>query len=117
MVFGGASSAVTIASGKVAKELGRLYFGTTTSANATTGSEGHDHMFREYPNAWMTANALGSYLTSTFGDAKYFYVTADYTWGWSSESSIREFTNTSDKQAGVSSRNGKNRTLRPLQCS
>ncbi|MBU2874276.1 ABC transporter substrate-binding protein [Marinobacter salexigens] len=99
MVFGGASSAVTIASGKVAKELGRLYFGTTTSANATTGSEGHDHMFREYPNAWMTANALGSYLTSTFGDAKYFYVTADYTWGWSSESSIREFTNTSDKQA------------------
>jgi ABC-type branched-subunit amino acid transport system substrate-binding protein len=99
MVFGGASSAVTIASGKVAKELGRLYFGTTTSANATTGSEGHDHMFREYPNAWMTANALGSYLTTTFGDANYFYVTADYTWGWSSEASIREFTNTSDKEA------------------
>lgn len=97
MVFGGASSAVTIASGKVAKELGRLYFGTTTSANATTGSEGHDHMFREYPNAWMTANALGSYLTTTFGDANYFYV--DYTWGWSSEASIREFTNTSDKEA------------------
>ncbi|PCM43937.1 ABC transporter substrate-binding protein [Marinobacter sp. ANT_B65] len=99
MVFGGASSAVTIVSGKVAKKLGRLYFGTTTSANATTGSEGHDHMFREYPNAWMTANALGSYLTSEFGDAKYFYVTADYTWGWSSEASIREFTNTPDKQA------------------
>ncbi|MDO6442328.1 ABC transporter substrate-binding protein [Marinobacter sp. 2_MG-2023] len=98
MIFGGASSAVTIASGKVAKKLGRLYFGTTTSANATTGSEGHDHMFREYPNAWMTANALGSYLTSTFDDAKYFYVTADYTWGWSSEASIRKFTNTSDTE-------------------
>ncbi|MBQ0834377.1 ABC transporter substrate-binding protein [Marinobacter sp.] len=99
MVFGGASSAVTIASGKVARGLDRLYFGTTTSANATTGSEGHDHMFREYPNAWMTANALGSYLTKTFDDSKYFYVTADYTWGWSSEESIREFTKTSDKQA------------------
>ncbi len=99
MVFGGASSAVAIASGKVARDLGRLYFGTTTSANATTGSEGHDYMFREYPNAWMTANALGRYLTTTFGDAKYFYVTADYTWGWSSEESIREFTNTSDKTA------------------
>ncbi|WP_372987157.1 ABC transporter substrate-binding protein [Marinobacter sp.] len=98
MVFGGASSAVTIASGKVAKKLGRLYFGTTTSANATTGSEGHDHMFREYPNAWMTANALGHYLTENFGDANYFYVTADYTWGHSSEASLREFTNTTDTQ-------------------
>ncbi|SFR61148.1 amino acid/amide ABC transporter substrate-binding protein, HAAT family [Marinobacter daqiaonensis] len=99
MLFGGASSAVAIASGKAAKELGRLYFGTTTSANATTGSEGHDHMFREYPNAWMTGNALGSYLTETFGDAKYFYVTADYTWGKSSEASLRNFTNTSDTEA------------------
>lgn len=99
MVFGGASSAVTIASGKVAKNLGRLYFGTTTSANATTGSEGHDHMFREYPNAWMTANTLGNYLTSNFSDSKYFYVTADYTWGWSSEESFRNFTNTTDKEA------------------
>ncbi|SHK17033.1 amino acid/amide ABC transporter substrate-binding protein, HAAT family [Marinobacter antarcticus] len=98
MLFGGASSAVAIASGKVAKDLDRLYFGTTTSANATTGSEGHDHMFREYPNAWMTAKALGSYLTKTFDDSKYFYVTADYTWGLSSEASIRNFTNTTDKQ-------------------
>lgn len=98
MVFGGASSPVTIASGKVAKQLDRLYFGTTTSANATTGSEGHDHMFREYPNAWMTANALGHYLTENFGDANYFYVTADYTWGESSEASIRKFTNTTDTQ-------------------
>lgn len=98
MIFGGASSPVTIASGKVAKQLGRLYFGTTTSANATTGSEGHDHMFREYPNAWMTANALGHYLTENFRDASYFYVTADYTWGQSSEASIRAFTNTTDTQ-------------------
>lgn len=99
MLFGGASSAVTIASGKEAKEHNRLYFGTTTSANATTGAEGHDHMFREYPSAWMTANALGSYMTSTFGDAKYFYVTADYTWGHSSEESLRKFTETLDTQA------------------
>ncbi|MFO7529584.1 MAG: ABC transporter substrate-binding protein [Marinobacter sp.] len=41
IVFGGASSAVTIASGKVAKKLGRPYFGTTTSANATTDTKKH----------------------------------------------------------------------------
>ncbi|OEY67841.1 ABC transporter substrate-binding protein [Marinobacter sp. X15-166B] len=99
MLFGGASSAVTIVSGKVARDLGRIYFGSTTSANATTGSEGHDHMFREYPNAWMTAHTLGNYLSTTFGDSKYFYVTADYTWGWSSEASLRQFTDTTDDQA------------------
>ncbi|AOY89092.1 branched-chain amino acid ABC transporter substrate-binding protein [Marinobacter salinus] len=99
MVFGGASSAVAIASGKAAKKLDRLYFGTTTSANATTGSEGHDHMFREYPNAWMTANALGHYLRENYDGLRYFYVTADYTWGQSSEASIRKFTNTTDEQA------------------
>lgn len=99
MVFGGASSAVAIASGKMAKKLDRLYFGTTTSANATTGSEGHDHMFREYPNAWMTANALGHYLKENFGDDRYFYVTADYTWGHSSEASLRKFTDTMDEKA------------------
>ena len=97
MVFGGASSAVAIASGKMAKSLNRIYFGTTTSANATTGSEGHDHMFREYPNAWMTANALGHFLRENYGDSKYFYLTADYTWGHSSEASIRNFTGTTDE--------------------
>ncbi|SNC59628.1 amino acid/amide ABC transporter substrate-binding protein, HAAT family (TC 3.A.1.4.-) [Marinobacter sp. es.048] len=97
MVFGGASSSVAIASGKMAKSLDRIYFGTTTSANATTGSEGHDHMFREYPNAWMTANALGHFLRENYGDSKYFYLTADYTWGHSSEASIRNFTGTTDE--------------------
>src|SRR5690606_4670611 len=58
MVFGGVSSAVAIASGKAARERDRLYFGTLTYSNATTGSEGHSHMFREPYNAWMAAKAL-----------------------------------------------------------
>ncbi|MBK9005219.1 MAG: ABC transporter substrate-binding protein [Sphingomonadales bacterium] len=44
MIFGGVSSAVAIASGKAAKERDRIYFGTLTYANATTGSAGHTHM-------------------------------------------------------------------------
>ncbi|SDW75690.1 ABC transporter substrate-binding protein [Marinobacter mobilis] len=96
MVFGGVSSAVAIASGKAARDRDRLYFGTLTYSNATTGSEGHRHMFREPYNAWMTARVLSQYLNANHANEEYFYITADYTWGWSVEESLRGFSNTSD---------------------
>ena len=103
MVFGGSSSAVAIASGRAAKERDRIYFGTLTYSNATTGSAGHTHMFREPFNAWMSAKALGSYLSDSYAGKRYFYITADYTWGWSVEESLRQFTDTGDtsQHAGV----------------
>ncbi|MBX2807240.1 MAG: substrate-binding protein [Cellvibrionaceae bacterium] len=96
MIFGGSSSAVAIAGGKAAKERDRLYFGTLTYSNATTGKDGHSHMFRESNNAWMAAKTLSSYLKKEYGGKKYFYITADYTWGWSTEESIRTFSGTTD---------------------
>ena len=96
MLFGGSSSAVAIASGKAARERDRIYFGTLTYSNATTGSAGHTHMFREPFNAWMSAKALGSFLSENYSDKKFFYITADYTWGWSVEESLRQFTDTGD---------------------
>lgn len=98
MVFGGASSSVVIASGKVARDRDRVYFGTLTYSNATTGSEGHRHMFREPYNAWMSAKALSRYLQRQHANDRYFYITADYTWGWSTEESMRNFSNTADNQ-------------------
>ena len=98
MVFGGVSSAVAIASGKAARDRGILYFGTLTYANATTGAEGHRYMFREPYNAWMTAKVLSQYLTRHHADDTYFYITADYTWGWSVEDSVRRFSGTEDSQ-------------------
>lgn len=96
MIFGGVSSAVAIASGKAAKERDRIYFGTLTYANATTGKAGHTHMFRESYNAWMTASALGQYLASEYKDKRFFYITADYTWGYSVEDSLRTKSGTED---------------------
>jgi len=103
MVFGGVSSGVAIASGKAARDRNRLYFGTLTYSNATTGSEAHSHMFREPYNAWMTAKVLSQYLNRNHADDDYFYITADYTWGWSVEESVRKFTDTEDteRHAGV----------------
>jgi len=96
MVFGGSSSSVAIAGGKIAKELDRIYFGTLTYSNTTTGKHGHTHMFRETYNAWMAAKVLSKYLNKNYAGKKYFYVTADYSWGHSTEESIRTFSNTSD---------------------
>lgn len=96
MLFGGASSAVAVAASKAAAQRDLLYFGTLTYANETTGADGHRHMFRETYNAHMAAKALARYLNEAEADKTYFYLTADYNWGWSTESSLRTFTNTAD---------------------
>lgn len=103
MLFGGASSAVAIAASKRAKERGVLYFGTLTYSNDTTGKNGHRYMFRECNSAWMSARVLGQYLAKTLPNQRYFYITSDYTWGTTSESSLRQTTGSTDsaKHPGV----------------
>ncbi len=99
MIFGGSASSVAVAAGKVCQERGVPFFGTLTYSTATTGKEGHRHTFRECYNAWMGAKALSSYLEQNFKGKKYFYITADYTWGHTTESSMRTFSNTGDQSA------------------
>jgi branched-chain amino acid transport system substrate-binding protein len=97
MILGGCSSAVAIAASKVCEQKGCLFFATLTYSTATTGKEAHRHTFRECYNAWMGAKALASYLKQNFAGKKYFYITADYTWGWTTEASVRKFSDTEDK--------------------
>ncbi len=99
MVFGGSSSAVAIAAGKICREKGIIFFGTLTYSTTTTGEEANRYVFRECYDSWMAAKALGDYLNQNFRNAKYFYITADYTWGWTTEASLRKFTGTEDKDA------------------
>ncbi|GBL56946.1 substrate-binding protein [Pseudomonas citronellolis] len=96
MLFGGASSAVAIAAGKRAAERGLLYFGAVTYSNDTTGKDGHRYMFREGISAWMSARVLGQYLAQKHPGSRYFYVTSDYTWGHTTEASLRQATGTQD---------------------
>ncbi len=103
MVTGGSSSAVAIAQGAVAKEKKKIFMVAVSHSNATTGfainpdtgertqQKVNRYMFRWYHNAWMSAHAAASYLLNKFGkEAKYFYITADYTWGHSVENSFRK---------------------------
>jgi len=97
MVFGGVSSGVAVAVSELAQKKGVIFMATITASNATTGEKGHRHTFRVCYNAWMGAKALSTYLNKHRIGKKYFYITADYTWGWSSEESIRRFTKTLNK--------------------
>ena len=97
MVFGGSSSAVAVMAGNICQEKGIPFFGTLTYSNSTTGSDGHRHTFRECYNAWMGAKAISMYLKMNFPNKKYYYITADYTWGWTTEESLRKLTGTEDK--------------------
>ena len=97
MVFGGSASSVAVAAGKVCQSKGVLFFGTLTYSTATTGKDGHRHTFRECYDAWMGAKAIASYMKQNFSGKKFFYITADYTWGWTTEASVRKFSDTEDK--------------------
>jgi branched-chain amino acid transport system substrate-binding protein len=99
MILGGSSSAVAIATGEVALQKNRLFFGTLTYSTETTGEYGHRHIFRECYDAYAAGKVLSEYLKKNFSGQKYFYITANYTWGWTTESVLRGFTNTKDTNA------------------
>lgn len=96
MLFGSVSSAVAIAASARAQQLNTLYFATIGYSNDVTGKNGHRYVFRESSSATMTGRALGKYLSDNMPNKKYFYITADYTWGHSSEQALRENTNSLD---------------------
>ncbi len=98
MVFGGSSSAVAVAAGQMCQRKGVPFFATLTYSTATTGSQGRRFTFRECCDARMAANAIGEYLRDNFAGKKYMYITADYTWGWITESCVRSASGTEDGQ-------------------
>lgn len=97
MILGGSASSEAIASGKVAKAKNKLFFGTLTYSTETTGEEGHKHIFRECYDSYFAAKVLSDYMNKNLSGKKYMYITADYTWGWTTEDTFRKFTNTPDK--------------------
>ncbi|CAK8720820.1 hypothetical protein GKODMF_12395 [Candidatus Electrothrix gigas] len=100
MIFGGSSSGVAVEVGKVASYHKRLFFATLTYSMDTTGKDGYKTTFRECSDSWMAAKALGHYLKdnklSPSLKKKYFYITAGYTWGYTTETALRFHTNTTD---------------------
>ncbi|NCC25921.1 MAG: hypothetical protein EOM25_12130, partial [Deltaproteobacteria bacterium] len=99
MIFGGSSSAVAIEACDVCQKNDVLFFGTLTYSTATTLEYGRRNCFRECNDSRMSARVLADWLNSRFSGKRYFYITSDYTWGWTTEESVREVTGTRDREA------------------
>jgi branched-chain amino acid transport system substrate-binding protein len=93
MVTGGSSSGVAIAVQGLCQEMGIIFMAGLTHSNDTTGKDKRRYGFRHFFNTEMSGAALGPVLEKEFGkDRKAYHLTADYTWGWSQEGSIKKYT-------------------------
>ena len=93
MITGGSSSGVAIAVQGLCQEAGVIFMAGLTHSNDTTGKDKRANGFRHFFNTEMSGAALGPVLKNAFGsDRTAYHLTADYTWGWSQEGSIKKYT-------------------------
>ncbi len=93
MISGGSSSGVAIAVQGLCQEMGTIFMAGLTHSNDTTGKDKRRYGFRHFFNAHMSGAALGPVLKEEMGtERKAYHLTADYTWGWTQEESIKDTT-------------------------
>jgi len=93
MVSGGSSSGVAIAVQGLCQEMGTVFMTGLTHSNDTTGKDKKRYGFRHMFNAYMSGRALGPVLKKEYGtQRRAYHLTADYTWGWTQEESIKATT-------------------------
>ncbi len=93
MISGGSSSGVAIAVQGLCQEMGTIFMAGLTHSNDTTGKDRRRYGFRHFFNTEMSGASLGPVLEKEFGkERSAYHLTADYTWGWSQEGSIKKYT-------------------------
>ena len=93
MINGGSSSGVAVAVQGLCQDAGVTFMAGLTHSNDTTGKDRKANGFRHFFNAYMSAAALAPVLAKEFGeDRRAYHLTADYTWGWTQEDSIKAAT-------------------------
>ncbi len=93
MISGSSSSAVAIAEQALCQEMGVIYMAGLTHSNDTTGKDKKRYGFRHFFNAYQSGVALGPVLGKAYGtDRVAYHLTADYTWGWTQEESMKAAT-------------------------
>ncbi|MEO1000935.1 MAG: ABC transporter substrate-binding protein [Pseudomonadota bacterium] len=93
MVTGGASSGSALAMQAVCDTAGVIFMTGLTHSNEVTGARRARHGFRHFFNAHMSAQALAPALVDSLGaNRRAYYLTANYSWGWSAEASMRAAT-------------------------
>ncbi len=93
MFSGGSSSAVAVACQSLAQEMGILFMVGLSHSNDTTMKDRRRYGFRHFFNAYMSGQALAPVIAQEYGkDRRAYHLTADYTWGWTQEESLKNAT-------------------------
>ena len=93
MIPGGSSSGVAVAVQSLCQETGVIFMAGLTHSNDTTGKDKKRNGFRHFFNAYMSGVAIAPVLAEAYGkDRKAYHLTADYTWGWTQQESIKNAT-------------------------
>lgn len=93
MFSGGSSSAVAVAAQSLAQEMGIVFMVGLSHSNDTTMKDRRRYGFRHFFNAYMSGQALAPILAQEMGkDRRAYHLTADYTWGWTQEESLKNAT-------------------------
>jgi branched-chain amino acid transport system substrate-binding protein len=93
MITGGSSSGVAIAVQALCQEMGVIFMAGLTHSNDTTGKDKKRYGFRHFFNAYQSGIALARCWAKAYGkDRVAYHLTADYTWGWTQEESMKAAT-------------------------
>ena len=93
MFSGGSSSAVAVATQALGQEMGIMFMVGLSHSNDTTMKDRRRYGFRHFFNAYMSGQALAPVIGKEFGpDRRAYHLTADYTWGWTQEESLKAAT-------------------------
>jgi ABC-type branched-subunit amino acid transport system substrate-binding protein len=93
MVTGGSSSAEAIAVQGLCQEMGVIFMAGLTHSNDTTGKDKRRYGFRHFFNAYQSGIGLAPAIVNEYGaDRRAYHLTADYTWGWTQEESMKAAT-------------------------
>jgi len=93
MISGGSSSGVAIAVQGLCQEMGVIFMAALTHSNDTTGKDKKKYGFRHFFNAYQSGIAIAPTLATAYGaDRVAYHLTADYTWGWTQEESMKNAT-------------------------
>ncbi len=90
MITGGSSTGTAIAVSGLCQEKKTIFMATLTHGDETTDVNCHKHTFRRYNNAHMSARSMAKTLSQKYGGGKWFYITADYSWGHSVYDNLTE---------------------------
>jgi ABC-type branched-subunit amino acid transport system substrate-binding protein len=83
MITGGSSTGTAIAVSALCQQMKTIFMATLTHGDEPSDINCHEHTFRRYNNAHMSARAMAGELMKRYGTGRWFHITADYSWGHS----------------------------------